>query len=315
MPWDRNESQEISQPLAPSPPITASHADFATSNLQNNDNLLAPDRFSPRGQQAQPGERGNGLQQQGFGNGPVSRSGSGSRAGQRRRKSNDLYRTTANCEVDEYDQSQQGRSVPRVLQGVSARRGINPNLLPSSNYTDEELTESSMHSYHSTDTRFLLTFFFREAKTLVMDPVEFFATRKDGDPIMEPVVFMIIASGLSGLLVCLGGHPLQGLSIFLGTFAFVLLGALACSTTLDWLAKKNKYSTMFRIFGFSQAPFVLAWINLGNIPIGWYVACGYSIYLCMTGLEMIYKLDQKWSAIVAITITVVLRLLLHLVNL
>ncbi|MFX8918511.1 hypothetical protein ABTN06_19460, partial [Acinetobacter baumannii] len=78
-----------------------------------------------------------------------------------------------------------------------------------------------------------------------------------------------ISAGISAAFMTLGGHLLDGLSLFFGTFVFVAIGAFVCATALDWLAKKGCYATVFRIFGFSQAPFVLAWINVGqNVPLG-----------------------------------------------
>jgi hypothetical protein len=213
-----------------------------------------------------------------------------------------------------------------------ARARVNPNLLKTSGST------GGAHSRHSNDEdddynykasgnfpklswsemSFLLKFYFREAKSLLINPYEFFTAHINDTTLGEPIAFMVISSGIAAIFMSLGGDLGGGLSTLFGTSAYAVIAAIAVHYAMDFLntsdAPKGDLKSTFKIMAYSQAPLLVAWIKLGIVPAGWWVAFVYSIFLCVVGLEEVYDMNRSKSMMIMIVIAVVVHGLLHMIG-
>jgi hypothetical protein len=211
-----------------------------------------------------------------------------------------------------------------------ARTRVNPNLLKSSGSgasgahsreSDDDYSYKSsgeMPKLSWSEMSFLLKFYFREAKSLFINPYEFFLAHINDTTLGEPIAFMVISSGIAAIFMSLGGDIGGGLSILFGTGAYAIIAAIAVHYAMDFLntsdAPKGKLVSTFKIMAYSQAPLLVAWIKLGVVPAGWWVAFVYSIFLCIVGLEQVYGMSRQKSMLLMIVVSLVVHGLLHMLG-
>jgi hypothetical protein len=213
-----------------------------------------------------------------------------------------------------------------------ARARVNPNLLKSSGSTVGAHTRNSYdedvdYNYKASgdfpklswsEMSFLLKFYFREARSLLINPYEFFTAHIDDTTLGEPIAFMVISSGIAAIFMSLGGDLGGGLSTLFGTSAYAVIAAIAVHYAMDFLntsdAPKGELKSTFKIMAYAQAPLLVAWIKLGVVPAGWWVAFVYSIFLCIVGLEQVYGMSRSKSMMIMIVVAVVVHGILHMVG-
>jgi hypothetical protein len=215
-----------------------------------------------------------------------------------------------------------------------SRTRVNPNLLKSSSSSStggaraRKLNDDDNYNYKSSgdfpklswsEMSFLLKFYFREAKSLLINPHEFFLAHIDDTTLGEPITFMVISSGIAAIFMSLGGDLGGGLSTLFGTSAYAVIAAIAVHYAMDFLntsdAPKGDLKSTFKIMAYSQAPLLIAWVKLGVVPAGWWVAFVYSIFLCIVGLEQVYGMSRSKSMMIMIVVSVVVHGILHMIGL
>jgi hypothetical protein len=211
------------------------------------------------------------------------------------------------------------------------RTRVNPNLLKSTGggtggahprQSDSDFSykpSGDMPKLSWTEMSFLMKFYFREAKSLLINPYEFFLAHVDDTTLGEPITFMIISSGIAAIFMSLGGDIGGGLSTLFGTSAYAVIAAIAVHYAMDFLntsdAPKGKLVSTFKIMAYSQAPLLVSWIKLGVVPAGWWVAFVYSIFLCIVGLEQVYDMSRQKSMMIMIVVSLVVHGILHMIGL
>jgi hypothetical protein len=212
-----------------------------------------------------------------------------------------------------------------------ARTRINPNLLKSSGSAersaydqqteeDESFKNSgAMPKLSWSEMSYLLKFYFREVKSLLLNPYSFFLAHTNDTTLGEPIAFMVISGGISAIFMSLAGDLSGGLSTLFGTSAYAIIAAIAVHYAMDFLntsdAPKGNLVATFKILAYSQAPLLVAWIKLGVVPAGWWIAFVYSIFLCMVGLEQVYGMSRQKSLMIILLVSLVVHGLLHLIGL
>lgn len=212
-----------------------------------------------------------------------------------------------------------------------ARTRVNPNLLKSSGsaersayaqQTEEEESfrnSGAMPKFSWSEMSYLLKFYFREVKSLLINPYSFFLAHTDDTTLGEPIAFMVISAGISAILMSLAGDLSGGLSTLFGTSAYAIIAAIAVHYAMDFLntsdAQKGDLVSTFKILAYSQAPLLVAWIKLGVVPAGWWIAFVYSIFLCIVGLEQVYGMSRQKSLMIIVVVSLVVHGLLHLIGL
>jgi hypothetical protein len=130
---------------------------------------------------------------------------------------------------------------------------------------------------------------------------------------------MVISAGISAIFMSLAGDLSGGLSTLFGTSAYAIIAAIAVHYAMDFLntsnAPKGDLVSTFKILAYSQAPLLVAWIKLGVVPAGWWIAFVYSIFLCIVGLEQVYGMSRQKSLMIILLVSLVVHGLLHLIGL
>jgi hypothetical protein len=156
------------------------------------------------------------------------------------------------------------------------------------------------------DIKLLAKYYLTVASEVLFSPSKFFAQIASSTDMVEPAVFMAISVGISCILRIVSGD-ISGIFAFFGRIFCVLACAFIATYGMKALASKGDFPTLFRIFAYSQAPMIISWITLGAIPIGGFVAIGYSIYLSIVGLEQVYRTQRTQAAVVVIIVVIIAR--------
>jgi hypothetical protein len=156
------------------------------------------------------------------------------------------------------------------------------------------------------DIKLLAKYYLTVSSEVLFSPSKFFAQIASSTDMVEPAVFMAISVGISCILRIVSGD-MSGIFGFFGRIFCVLACAFIATYGMRALASKGDFPTLFRIFAYSQAPMIISWITLGAIPIGGFVAIGYSIYLSIVGLEQVYRTQRTQAAVVVIIVVLIAR--------
>jgi hypothetical protein len=213
-----------------------------------------------------------------------------------------------------------------------ARTRINPNLLKSARSADNHSrllddddddrrfkSSNSMPKFSWSEMSYLLKFYVREVKSLLINPHEFYLAHTDDTTLGEPIAFMVISAGIAAIFMSLAGDLGGGLSILFGTCAYTVITSLAVTYAMDFFntsnAPKGDLGSTFKIIAYSAAPLLITWIKLGSIPAGWWGAFAYSTFLCIVGLEEVYGMNRQKSLVMILAISLLIHGLLHMMGL
>jgi len=58
------------------------------------------------------------------------------------------------------------------------------------------------------------------------------------------------------------------------------------------------FNTIFAIFAYAQAPKLIAWISMGILPIGYWIASVYSLCLCCIAFDKIFGMSKMKSGLI-----------------
>jgi hypothetical protein len=217
--------------------------------------------------------------------------------------------------------------------GESPRVRVNPKLLKpthqgsqDSAYDDEDderpvdryskLAASDSAAFSWSEMQHVVTFYFREVWSLLINPRAFFYVHAAEETLSEPIAFMILSGGIAAVFLTLSGALGDAISTLFGTAAFTIIATLAAHYCGQYVGEPDcDLKTCFKILAYAQAPLLVSWIKLGSIPAGWLCAIAYSMYLTMAGLEEVFGMERKHAIMIAAILAVVLRGLLHLIGL
>jgi hypothetical protein len=158
----------------------------------------------------------------------------------------------------------------------------------------------------------LLQYFVNEWKSVCLQPNRFFREQGANESLTDALMFVTFSCGISAFFFLLSLDISSALSIVIGTVIFVVLATVAMRYTLQWLANINlDWEKLAKVVAYSQAPFVVAWLKLGNLSIGWLVAAVCSAYLMSVGMEEIFPLDRQQAIIFTISLSLLIRGILH----
>src|SRR5262249_23013246 len=83
------------------------------------------------------------------------------------------------------------------------------------------------------------------------------------------------------------------------------VGALVAGLALPRLGGKGSLRATFSVFAYSRITYIVAWFNLGPLPIGAVAAMAYSVYLNIIGLEKLHQLERKMIILFTIILCVI----------
>jgi hypothetical protein len=217
----------------------------------------------------------------------------------------------------------------------SKRVRINPKLLKpadsassagsSDSEYDTEFTprryssltsDGSVSKFSWSEMQYLLKFYFREVKSLLINPHDFFLAHMEDTTLGEPITFMILSGGIAAVFMTLSGNIGDAISTLFGTSAYAIIAGIAVHYAMQWMGvSEGELKSCFKILAYSQAPLLVSWIKLGTIPVGWFLAFAYSMYLCVIGMEQVFEMDRQRAIVIVAVVSIVIRGLLHLVGL
>ena len=227
-------------------------------------------------------------------------------------------RTTHEFQSDEAVESKRVRINPKLLKPAAAAESASGDVEVDTEFMPRRYSslKSNDSGFSWSELQYLVQFYFREVKSLFVNPHEFFVSHVDDTTLGEPITFMILSGGIACVFMSLSGNIGDAISTLFGTCAYTIIAAIAMHYAMQWMGvSEGELKSCFKIVAYSQAPLLVSWIKLGAVPVGWFCAFLYSMYLCVLGLEQVFEMDRQRAIVIVAVVSVVIRGLLHLIGL
>jgi hypothetical protein len=118
------------------------------------------------------------------------------------------------------------------------------------------------------ETKGLLMLAFHDARSILFQPEQFFASMPTRGNIAEPAIFLVIVAGLSGLLAgIISMNLLITLQFIIGNVLQAFLLSFIASKLFTGMGSTEPFETTFRVIAYSQATLIVAGLKfniLGN---------------------------------------------------
>ena len=151
------------------------------------------------------------------------------------------------------------------------------------------------------DARSIAVYYFTQAKDVLTKPHAFFDQMSETGGFAEPLIFLSTSAVIYGLLEAIGRFNLMVLcTSFFSSIVFTLLGAAAINFALCKIGGKGNFESTFRVMSFSKATLLFAWISVGSIQIGGFLALFYMAFLNIVGTKKVHRLTMKHTAVVVV---------------
>ena len=131
-------------------------------------------------------------------------------------------------------------------------------------------------------------------RSVLISPKQFFDHMPVTGGMKEPIIYLVTAALINSLLTAvIRLSPLSFFSSFFVSILSVAVGAVAAQFAFEKLGGKGSMEATVRVFVYSRATLIFAWLWLGSIPFGGMLAGLYSIYLNVFGIQKVHQLDDR----------------------
>jgi hypothetical protein len=179
-----------------------------------------------------------------------------------------------------------------------ARRGTTrPRRSTSNQFNKEKATEKAKQTIG--DALPIAQYYLAQVQRVLFSPSEFFSEMQEEPNFTEAAIFMGITLGVCAVLRLLCGD-FWALVHFVGGVFIVAAASFFGTYIFKHFEPEHQidFNTVFAIFAYSQAPKLIAWFNLGILPIGYLVASIYSLTLCCIACEKIFGMSRMKSGLI-----------------
>jgi hypothetical protein len=143
-------------------------------------------------------------------------------------------------------------------------------------------------------------YYLAQVQRVLFTPSDFFAEmeEEEGD-LTEAAIFMGITLGVCAVMQLLCGN-FWALVHLIGHIFVVVAASFFGTYILKHFEPDRQFDfkTIFAIFAYAQAPKLIAWINMGILPIGYLIATAYSLALSTIAFQKIFGLSKMKSALI-----------------
>lgn len=146
----------------------------------------------------------------------------------------------------------------------------------------------------SGDALGVVRYYWMQAKNVLIHPKQFFAELPRDGGYVEPLIFLGITAAIYSVLQALGNlNPGIFFSAFFGSVIKTLVGAGVANFIITRMmgGKGNREGT-FRVFSYSKATLLFAWIKVGALPLGGFLSLFYAIYLNTVGCAQVHEVSK-----------------------
>ncbi len=166
------------------------------------------------------------------------------------------------------------------------------------------------------ETKGLLMLAFHDARAILFQPEQFFASMPTRGNIAEPAIFLLIVAGLSGLLAgIISMNLLITLQFIIGNVLQAFLLSFIASKLFTGMGSTEPFETTFRVIAYSQATLIVAGLKfniLGNyIPayITLLIATILALRLQAIGMQQVHDFPPAKTLPVLIGATLFIMLI------
>lgn len=168
----------------------------------------------------------------------------------------------------------------------------------------------------SADVLGLIRYYVHEAKNVLTQPTAFLSEMPTTGGLLEPGIFLAISAAVYALMSAIGHlNPLVFFISFLSTMFYVTAGASFASKIFTLACGgQGNFEGTFRVFAYSKATLLFAWISVGSMPIGGWIAVAYTVLLNIFGIAKVQKLQTAPVAGIVVVLAVLQFMVKNLIK-
>lgn len=145
----------------------------------------------------------------------------------------------------------------------------------------------------SRDAGSVVRYYFMQLAEVLLHPKHFFSAMEPDEGLIEALCFGLFSIAIYSVLQGIGHFNIVLiLMVFCGTCFKTALGAAIAGFVLKKLGGKASVKDTLRVFAYSKATLLFAWISLAYLPIGGVLAFGYAMYLNFLGCRKLHDLSS-----------------------
>lgn len=144
------------------------------------------------------------------------------------------------------------------------------------------------------DAAGLIRYYFYEARKILVSPSEFFDEMPSHVGFAGPAIFLAFSAVIYGVINALGRlNPLVFFISFFSSIIYVSIGSLIAAKVFSIaFGGKGDFEGTFRVFAYSKATLLFAWISVGSLPIGGWAAVAYTLVLNAIGISKVHDMPK-----------------------
>lgn len=154
---------------------------------------------------------------------------------------------------------------------------------------DRDTEQSFAH-----DATGLIHYYFYEAKRILTSPSESFEEMPAKGGFAGPAIFLSFSALIYAFINAVGRlNPIVFFVSFFSSVIYVSVGSLIASKVFSIaFGGKGDFESTFRVFAYSKATLLFAWVSVGSLQVGGWAAVAYTLILNAIGISKVHDMPK-----------------------